>query len=371
MANEISLQLVWWRNGKFKTAPFTLKQSWQVPYYGLVEVDFVDIRRPPEDAEPLTEEEFREMILSSWDKKSDLLNLNIISDNSMVTILREVTNARYVSCKQVARMIGRFDPSRAAPIRIEIVVACWARTIDYHGLTNVVALLTPPEQAAVIHRLGPLQTFDEMMAVGFYDLNLEVPGERFVFQELVHLAGTEPGEPEESMLQMTINGKAAELNKDWLVGGIPEHSIITTFFVRTQACLDKVFEKGAFAHNKRQPPASSKSVFMETYLHEFCKEGICSPGGKDWINEYTYRRVRRKLGVKFAAAEHAFYALDDDDSGSLTRPEVGTGLQSVGIYMNPQELTDLVSQLDDDGSGKIEVEEMISFWNKYSTEVFI
>ena len=326
---DISAIGVVWRNGKLQTAPFTLQQSWQVPYCGLVEVDFVDIRRPPQDVEPLTDTEFCDLILSSWDEKSGLLSLQIISNNSMVRILREVTNTRYVSCKQVARMIGRFDPSRAALIRIEIIIACWARTIDYHGLTNVLALLTPPEQAAVIHRLGPLQTFDEMMAVGFYELNLEIPGERFVFQELVHLAGTEPGEPEESMLQMTINGKAAELNKDWLVGGIPEHSVITAFFVRTQACLDRVFEKGAFAHNKRQPPESSKSVFMETYLYEFCKQGFCSPGGEDWIKPFTYRRVRRKMGVRFAAPEHAFYALDDDDSGSLTRPEVGAGLESV------------------------------------------
>ena len=46
-------------------------------------------------------------------------------------------------------------------------------------------------------------------------------------------------------------------------------------------------------------------------------------------------------------------------------------LLQVGVYMNLQELTDFVSQLDIDGGGKIEVEEMVDFWNKYATEVFI
>ena len=71
---------------------------------------------------------------------------------------------------------------------------------------------------------------------------------------------------------------------------------------------------------------------MESYLEEFCQEGICSPGGEGWIKPFMYRRVRRKLGDKFSTAEHAFYALDDDDSGSLTRNEVGAGLQQVVTF---------------------------------------
>ena len=115
---------------------------------------------------------------------------------------------------------------------------------------------------------------------------------------------------------------------------------------------------GAFDHSKRAPTDASKSTFVETYLGEFCPEGANSPAGEEWIRPFTYRRVRRKLGDKFGAAEHAFYALDDDDSGSLTRAEVGTGLQTVGIRLNPQELSEFVDQLDLDGGGKIEVEEV-------------
>jgi len=326
---DLSAMGVVWRNSRFNTSPLTLQQSWQLPYFGILEVDFVDIRKPPEEAEPLSDHELQELVLTRWDAKSDLLDLHLISETSMMQILREVSNTRYFSCKQVARLIGRFDPARSAKIRTEILIICWARTVDYHGLTNVLNLLTPKEQSIVMHRLGPLQTFDEIMAVGFYELNLQVPRERFVFQELVHLGGKEPGE---SILHLTIDGKEAQIKPEWVAGGIPESSTVTLFFVRTQGCLDKVFDKGAFDHSKRTPPESSKSTFMESYLAEFCKEGFSSPAGEEWIKPFMYRRVRRKLGDKFSTAEHAFYAIDDDGSGSLTRNEVGDGLQQVVIF---------------------------------------
>ena len=187
---DLSAIGVVWRNSKWKTAPLTVQQSWAVPYHGIVELDFVDVRLPPADAISLSDDEFQNLILDLWDKKSDLLDLHLISNASMLRVLRQVTNTRYVSCTQVARMLGRFDPSRDTAIRQEIMVACWARTTDYHGLTNVLSLLTPHEQSVVKHRLGPLKTFDELLAVGFYDLDLAIPAHRFVFQELVHLSGT-------------------------------------------------------------------------------------------------------------------------------------------------------------------------------------
>lgn len=332
---DLSAIGVVWRNSKYKTGPFTFQQSWKVPYSGILEVDFVDIRKPPENAQAMSDEEFHKLVLTTWDARSELLNLSIISNQAMVKTLRDLSNSNYFTCKQIARMMGRFDPSRAADIRVEILVTCWARTIDWHGLSNVLNLLSAVEQAIVTRRLGPLQTFDEMMAVGFYELHLNNPSERFIFQELVHLGGKEGKDPSASMVQLNFDGKGSDPESlpgkflEWLAGGIPEHGTITLFFVRTQACLNKVFEKGAFDHSKRMPTASSKSVFMESYLAEFCQEGFCSPGGKDWTLPYMCRRVRRKLGDKFAAAEHAFYALDDDDSGFLITKELGSGLQAV------------------------------------------
>ena len=46
------------------------------------------------------------------------------------------------------------------------------------------------------------------------------------------------------MVQLTINGKESEVQTEWLAGGIPEHSAVSLFFVRTQACLRQVFQRG-------------------------------------------------------------------------------------------------------------------------------
>ena len=46
------------------------------------------------------------------------------------------------------------------------------------------------------------------------------------------------------MVQLTVDGKESEAKTEWLAGGIPEHSMISLFFVRTPACLHQVFEKG-------------------------------------------------------------------------------------------------------------------------------
>ena len=46
------------------------------------------------------------------------------------------------------------------------------------------------------------------------------------------------------MVQLTIDGKESEAKIEWLAGGIPEHSVVSLFFVRTQACICQVFEKG-------------------------------------------------------------------------------------------------------------------------------
>jgi hypothetical protein len=73
---------------------------------------------------------------------------------------------------------------------------------------------------------------------------------------------------------------------------------------------------------------------------------------------------RWKLAEKFASAEDAFAALDDDGGGELSRVELARGLRSartycfdcydlvadsltqVGIWMTPNELSEFVEALD-------------------------
>ena len=75
-------------------------------------------------------------------------------------------------------------------------------------------------------------TFDEVMAVGFWDLDLAISGERFMFQELYHLAIHEPGQ---SIVTPSMNGVDTVIPDTWVSGGVPEHGKVALFFVRSAA----------------------------------------------------------------------------------------------------------------------------------------
>lgn len=87
-----------WRNSKLDGVPFTFTPYWSIPYSGTLEVDFVDIRRPPPTAEAMSDETFKDEVLDKWDQKSSLLGLDLVSPSNKLKILREVSNAHYFNC---------------------------------------------------------------------------------------------------------------------------------------------------------------------------------------------------------------------------------------------------------------------------------
>jgi hypothetical protein len=89
------------------------------------------------------------------------------------------------------------------------------------------------------------------------------------------------------------------------------------------------------------------------------------PSGVKWVEEFKRGRIKWKLAEKFVSGEDAFNQLDKDGGGSLERVELAVGLRSVGIWLTPNELTELMACLDEDGSGSVEVDELVEFWNKY------
>lgn len=357
-----------WRNSKLDGVPFTFTPYWSIPYSGTLEVDFVDIRRPPPTAEAMSDETFKDEVLDKWDQKSSLLGLDLVSPSNKLKILREVSNAHYFNCHQIAHLLARFKSAKQANVRIEIVITCWSRTVDWHGLANILQVLTPFEYRVVVHRLGYVNVFDEVMAVSFWDLDLAVSGERFVFQELYHLMMNEPGQ---SIVNPSMNGIDTVIPDTWVSGGVPEHGKVTFFFCRQQDTIERVFKFGAMDHEQRIPGPSTISTFVERYMERFCAPGYNSPSGKDWIHPYRCRRIRRKLMEKFDRPQTCFNALDKDKSGSLTRGEISVGLVAVGIWLHPNELEQLLLELDKDGSGSVEVAELIEFWNNYSPQALI
>ena len=116
---------------------------------------------------------------------------------------------------------------------------------------------------------------------------------------------------------------------------------------------------------------------------EFGAEGIrvrCAGrlGGADIARSESYREgkvplqtLRVPLDYGFAEARTVYgiigvkcwvNKMDEDGGGSLSRLEFSRGLRMLGVQVTAYELLDLVDLLDEDGSGFIELEEMVSFW---------
>jgi len=80
--------------------------------------------------------------------------------------------------------------------RVEIVVGCYARIVDWRAIRRVLLMeFLSSEMRALEYRLGKtLLYFDEICApVGFWELDLSNQDDRWITQELVYLASVEPG----------------------------------------------------------------------------------------------------------------------------------------------------------------------------------
>ena len=87
------------------------------------------------------------------------------------------------SAAQVLSLLDLFEGKLQ---RVEVLVITYSRTRDFHGLMHLYnEYLLPAERALLSYRIGICNIFDEVMAVGYYELDLSHPEERFVAQELL------------------------------------------------------------------------------------------------------------------------------------------------------------------------------------------
>jgi len=62
-----------------------------------------------------------------------------------------------------------------------------------HNFTQLLQRYTQPEMKILGRRIGYANLFNEVMAANYYELDLSESEQRWVCQELVHLAAVEPG----------------------------------------------------------------------------------------------------------------------------------------------------------------------------------
>jgi len=358
-----------WRHLKLDEQQIKYSELWLIPHNGVLQFDFVDIRKPAADQKKMSDSEFKTLILDKWQLTSKLLKLSLMQPKGKLALLQEIAVSKYFSCAQVAEMLNHFSPLDHSDIRTEIYILCWSRTVDWHGLRNVLGILTPFERKVVQHRLGALTQHDEMMAVGYYELDLGLIDEWFLFREIFKLTQVEPGS---CILHPTLDGNYWDLPSVWRDNEIPTSGSITFTFSRTSEVLDVVFQQGAYSHSRHRPCPASLSTFCEQWMKQFCRNNVSSPSGSEWIKECTLRNIALKLTQRFESADQVLSMIDvDDDHRNFSLNDFNYILGTSGIWLYPFELQLLDKVLNPENTGNVEINAFTSLWKKYALNKFV
>jgi hypothetical protein len=313
-------------NVKLEGRSFTITSDWNVPNNGILELDFVYCLHP--DPTAFTEVDDETVFEFTMVPHS--------AQRKQIKILRGMSNQYLFTCAQAMRIMQYF---RDDSLKVESLVILFSRIIDYPGFLRLVKALDGPKQILLRKRIGSHNLYIDCNAVGFHELDLTDPQQRYVCGRLVDLAVIEPGE---NMCGCRYNEIDFDVPSSWLQE-IPQKGVFTVFYCRSAQVIKKIFQK----------------------IPEQCIPNnldLLSPSGTEWVMQAKRSRIKLKLSLAFTNVEEAFNKMDEDGGGSLSRLEFSRGLRMLGVQVTAYELLELVDLLDEDGSGFIELEEMVSFW---------
>lgn len=306
--------------------PFTITPDWCIPTNGTLELDFVYCLHADPTSFPIIDDE-------------TVFNFTTAPDSAQrkhIKLLRSMSNQYLFTCTQAMRMMQYF---RDDALKVESLVILFSRIVDYPGFQRLVKSLDWPKLSSLRKRIGSHNLFNDLNAVGFHELDLSDPQQRFICGRLVDLAVVEPGE---NMCGCRYNEIDFDVPSGWLEE-IPQKGVFTVFYCRSAQVIKKIFQK---------IPSECIPPNLE----------LLSPPGTEWVAQAKKKRIKLKLSLAFTNVEDAFNKMDEDGGGSLSRLEFSRGLRMLGVQVTAYELLDLVDLLDEDGSGFIELEEMVSFW---------
>jgi hypothetical protein len=313
-------------NVKFEGIPFTITPDWNIPSNGTLELDFVYCLHPDPTAFPVIDDQ----------SVFDFTLAPVSAQRKQLKILRSLSNEHYFTCTQAMRIMQYFcDPV----MKVESLVILFSRVIDYPGFMRVVKALDGTKQLTLRKRLGSHNLYSDCSAVGFHELDLTDPQQRFICGRLVDLAIIEPGE---NMCACRYNEIDFDVPSSWLEE-VPQKGVFSVFYCRSAQVIKKIFQ----------------AIPLECIPANL---DVISPAGVEWVQQAKRARIKLKLSLAFTNVEEAFKKMDEDGGGSLSRLEFSRGLRMLGVQVTAYELLDLVDLLDEDGSGFIELEEMVAFW---------
>jgi len=266
----------------------------------------------------------------------------------------DLENLTFMKEEEIPCVNGFYRPSRirmmsleTSKLRVEICVTAYARTLDYLGFYGIHGLfkscLSRPEREMLKERIGILNMFHPDMVVDYYELDLKDRADRWIMQEVVHLAIVEPGE---NCVNSTFNDMDMPIPASWQ-SDVPRKDVFTCFYCREQGTTNNVCANA----NKNHPGAVSTDVIV--------------PAKTSWTQGAKCWQIKQKMAEKYAAARDCFKAIDTDGGGSIERTELARGLFSLGIWLRPFELKTLFECVDKDNGGEVDLSEFEDFWNMW------
>ena len=156
---------------------------------GTIEFDFVSTTRPPQDAQPCSDVQFRD-----W-----LANLGITDSTQdppggvmFQMYLTHSACEHYFTVQQACTLIENIAEGRD---QSDAAVAMFSRIVDLENFDSILRMtsLLPSWKQDIINRLGWLNVGNPMKPEGLYDINLMDYDQRAYLKMLIELGSSEPG----------------------------------------------------------------------------------------------------------------------------------------------------------------------------------
>lgn len=226
-----------WRNCTLNGVPCPFKRAWRMPTSGILELDFVKLTKPDPDKHSAMSDGYFRALLKE-------ISAEGMTAFTRLTSIKTTSNNQFFSIKHIAQILEFFpagSPSDLFQPRVELMVTVFGRTIDWLGLTRLYDLLVPFERKMLAYRLGEENMFAEAMAVNYYELDLSDAAQRYVLQEIVHIAYFEAGE---NCVQLQYQGCDYKMPASW-VSNMPRYGQVSLFYARTAEVIQEVMAKGS------------------------------------------------------------------------------------------------------------------------------
>jgi Ran GTPase-activating protein (RanGAP) involved in mRNA processing and transport len=251
-----------WRNCTLNNVNFPFKRGWRMPASGILSLDFVKISKPdPDKVYAMSDGYFHALIKE--------LSAEEMTPAKMIASIKTTSNNKYWTCAHILKIMECFPVVKSSDFfqpRVELLVTVFGRTIDWLGLTRVYDILFPFERKMLAFRLGEENMFAEAMAVNYYELDLADAAQRYVMQELLHIAVSEEGE---NFVEFQYQGCDYKMPASW-VSEVPQTGKISLFYTRTKKVIEVRLVNAWFCCSKAIP-----FLTLAVYLQEVILKGTC------------------------------------------------------------------------------------------------